>query len=35
MSDIDKTIKAVEKVLGEPVMCEFDATTQKIRTNLF
>ncbi|MHC4337552.1 MAG: hypothetical protein ACYSTG_06330 [Planctomycetota bacterium] len=35
MEDREDKIKAVQKVLGEPVMCEFDAKTQKIRTMLF
>lgn len=35
MEEREKNIKAVQKVLGEPVICEFDAKTQKIRTMLF
>ncbi|TDI68467.1 MAG: hypothetical protein E2O86_07425 [Bacteroidetes bacterium] len=35
MEEKEKNIKAVQKVLGEPVICEFDAKTQKIRTTLF
>ncbi len=33
--DKKKRIAAVQKVLGEPVFCEFDTKTQKIRTTLF
>ncbi|MCH7958930.1 MAG: hypothetical protein IID08_02295 [Candidatus Hydrogenedentes bacterium] len=35
MEEAEVKIKAVHKVLGEPVICEFDAKTQRIRTNLF
>ncbi len=35
MGEREKKIKAVLKVLGEPVICEFDDKTQKIRTTLF
>jgi hypothetical protein len=30
----EENIKAVEKTLGEPVFCEFDEKTWKIRTKL-
>ncbi|MBI1424701.1 MAG: hypothetical protein GC149_14745 [Gammaproteobacteria bacterium] len=35
MEEREEQIKAVEKVLGEPVICEFDSKTQKMRTTLF
>ena len=35
MEEKENKIKAVQKVLGEPVFCEFDTKTQKIRTTLF
>lgn len=35
MAKINNDIEAVRKILGEPVICEFDGTTQKIRNTLF